>query len=113
MLAFTVRGEWSEPNTPRLSISPPDFPLYILRGANRMQRHCNGSVVSNEFSIVTCEVQVASDVLTVFRLRAIHYHRGLMFLGVDAVLFNAKAAKDDFLISPGVFYTFSLETMFH
>jgi hypothetical protein len=35
-----------------------------------------------------------------------------MLLGVDAVLVNVKAAKINFLTSPGAFCTFGLETMF-
>jgi len=70
------------------------------------------SIVFNEFSIVTAEAQEASDVLTVLRLRPIHYCTSLMLLGVDAVQVNVKAAKIIFLTSPGTFCTFGLETMF-
>ena len=70
------------------------------------------SVVFNEFSIVTGEAQEASEVLTVLRLRPIHYRTSLMLLGMDAILVNVKAAKINFLTSSGVFCTFGLETMF-
>jgi hypothetical protein len=35
-----------------------------------------------------------------------------MFLGMDAVLVNVKAAKINFLTSPGTFSTFGFEAMF-
>jgi hypothetical protein len=68
--------------------------------------------VFNEFSIVTSEAQEASDLLTVVRLRPIHYCTSLTLLGVDAVLVNVKAAKINILTSPGAYCTFGLETMF-
>jgi len=80
--------------------------------ANGVQRHCNASVVLNEFSVVAGETQEAFDVLTIVRLRPIHYRTCRMFLGVDAVPGNVKAAIMDFLTSPGTFCTFGFEAMF-
>jgi len=112
MLAFSIPGEWSALNLPRLSTSPPNVPFSFGRCANGVQRHCNVSVVFNEYSVVAGETQEASDVLTIFRLRPIHYRTCLLFLGMDAVLVNVKAAKIDFLTSPGTLCTFGLEAMF-
>jgi hypothetical protein len=70
------------------------------------------SIVFTEFSTVAGETQEASDVLTIFRLRPMHYCMCLMFLGVDAILVNVKAAKIDFLTSPGTLSTFGFEAMF-
>jgi len=111
MLAFSAPCKWSAHDPPELSTLPPNVRFCFRPSANSIQWHCNVSVVLNEFSIVTSESQEASDVLTVFRLRPIHYHTSLMFLGVDVVLINAKAAKINFLTSPGAFCLFGLETM--
>jgi len=90
----------------------PTSPLSVQRRANGVQRHCNVSVVFDEFSIATGETQEVSDVLTIFRLMPTHYHMCLIFRGVDAVLANVKATKIHFLTSPGTFCTFGFETMF-
>jgi len=68
--------------------------------------------VFDEFSLVAGDTLEPSDVLAIFRLRPIHYRTCLMFLGVDAVLFNVKAAKIDFLTSSCTFCTFGFEAMF-
>jgi len=112
MLALSIPSEWNLPDSPRFSTSPPHVPFSFRRSANRVQRHRNVSVVFNEFSIVTGEAQEASDVLTVLRLRPIHHGTSLMLLGVDAVRVNVKAAKINFLTSPGAFCMFGLWTMF-
>ena len=112
MLAFSVPSKRSALDPPRLSTSPSDITISFRRDANSVQRHCNVSVVFKELSIVSSEAQEASDVFIVFWLRPIHYRMSLMLLGVDALLVNNKAAKIDFLTSPGAFCSFGLETMF-
>jgi len=112
MLAFSIPGEWSALDLPWLSTSPPNVCFSLRRGASGVRRHCNVSVVFNEFSIVTGETQEASDVLTILRLRPICYRTCLVFLSVDAVPVNIKATKIDFLTSPGTFCMFGFETMF-
>jgi hypothetical protein len=67
------------------------------------------SIVFIEFPVVAGETREAFDVLTIFRLRPSHYSTCLMFQGVNAVLVNVKAAKMDFLTSPGTFSPFGFE----
>jgi hypothetical protein len=112
MLAFSIPGKWSALDTPWLFMLPPNVPFSFRRGANGVQWHCNVSIVFNDFSVVAGETQEASDVLTIFRLRPIYNRMCLMFLGMDAVLVNVKAAKIDFLTSPGTFSMFGFEAMF-
>ena len=97
---------------PRLCMLPPEVSFSLQRGANGMQRHSNVNLVFNEFSIVTGDTQKATDVLTIFRLRPIHYCMGLIFLGMDAALVNVKAREIYFRTSPGTVYTFGFETIF-
>jgi hypothetical protein len=66
--------------------------------------------VLNEVSIITGQAQEVSDVLTVLRLRPIHYHTTLMLLGVDAVIVNVKAAKINILTRLATFCTLALGT---
>ena len=99
MLALSIPSEWSVPESPRFSMSPPQVPCSFQRCANRAQRHRNVSIVFNEFSIRTGQAQEASDVLTILRLRPINHRMSLMLLGMDAVLVNVKAAKINFLTS--------------
>jgi hypothetical protein len=112
MLAFSMPGEWSALDLPWLSTSPRNVPFSFRRDANGIQRHCNVIIVFNEFSVVAGETQEASDILTIFRLRLIHYRTCLMFLGVDAILVSVKAVKINFLTSPGTFSTFGFEATF-
>jgi len=70
------------------------------------------SIVLNYFSIVAGEAQKASDILTVVRLKPIHYHTALVFLGMDSILPNLKVATVDVLRSPGVFCMFGLDNIF-
>ena len=111
MLAISIPGEWSALD-PRLSTSPPNILISHGRGANGVQWHSNVSIVFNELSIVTGETQTASDILTIFRLRPIHYLMCGMFVGVDAVLLDVKAATIDILTCPGTFYMLGFQTMF-
>jgi hypothetical protein len=113
MLAVSVLGKLSEPNPPWLSRSLPNFPVYNQWGANNIQWHCYVSVVFNQFSIATCNVQVASDILIVLMLRPIHHHMDFLFLGVNTVLLNFKAAKANCLIGSGKLCTFGIGAMFH
>lgn len=112
MLAFSVPTQGSAHDLPHTSRLLPNILLSLLRGANCVQQHCNVSIVFNEFCIVTGEAQNASDVLSVFRLRPLHYLTHLMALGVDAVIVNVNAATIDFLTSPGAFCLFRFETWF-
>jgi len=107
MLAFFVPSIWSEHDSHWVSTLLPIIPCYVWWGANRVQRLCNVSILFNEFSLVTSEAQEASEVLTTFRLRGIHYHTGLMVPGADTGPVNRNAAKIDFLISLGTFCSLS------
>jgi len=106
MLAFSIPGKWCVPDSAWFPISQPYVPFSFGRSANRAQWHRNVSLEFNGLSIVTGEAQEDSDILTVLRLRPIHYRTSRILLGVDAVLVNVKVTKIDFLISPGAFCMF-------
>lgn len=100
MLEFLVEGEWSVKHLHRLSQSLSNVLISFWRPVDGVQQYDNLSVVFNEFSTVTGELQEASDIITVFRLGPIHDHKGLMFLGVDDVLRNVRSPEIDCMIGP-------------
>jgi hypothetical protein len=72
-LALSIPGEWSVLDHSRRSTWPSNVPFSIRSGANGVQPHCNISLGFNEFFSVAGDTQEASDILTIFMLRPIHY----------------------------------------